>query len=228
MTQNLNAGRLLVGLVVVFIGVWLLLANIGVTEWGTPWRWFPMILVIIGLWALVRSGFRDVVGPALLILIGVAIQLTVLPYDIPQGVRNAIWPAVLIVIGLVIIMRGPLGRRTVTAATGTGDLNALAVFWGSEQRVVGAFDGGSITCVFGGVNLDLREAQVTQPPAAIDVTCLFGGCEIRAPDTWLIQNDALALFGGVSDQRRASREPTTTPQLTVRGTVLFGGVTIKD
>ena len=228
MTQNVNSGRVLIGLLVVFLGVWLLLANTDVTDWGAPWRWFPLILIIIGLWALVRSGFRDIVGPAILIGIGVAVQLTVVPYDIPQGVRNAVWPAVLILIGLLIIMRGPLGRRTVATAASTGDFNAFAAFWGAEQRVVGAFRSGQITCAFGGVNLDLREAQVTQPPATIDVTCVFGGAEIRVPDTWLVRNDALALFGGVSDERRGSTEQTTTPQLTVRGTVLFGGVSIKD
>ena len=109
MTQNVNSGRVLVGLVVVFAGVWLLLTNIGVTDWGTPWRWFPLILVLIGLWALVRSGFRDVVGPTVLIGVGVAVQLTVLPHDIPQAVRNAVWPAVLILaagFSVVVLARG--------------------------------------------------------------------------------------------------------------------------
>ena len=62
----------------------------------------------------------------------------------------------------------------------------------------------------------------------IDVTCMFGGvgsCAYRRD--WTVHNDIVALFGGVDDKREdAGAEGPAT--VSIRGTVLFGGLTIKD
>ena len=79
-----------------------------------------------------------------------------------------------------------------------------------------------------GPEIDLRDARVSQAPALLDVTCMFGGAEIRAPDEWNIRTDVLALFGGVSDERRGDADAAGPVQLSIQGVVLFGGLTIKD
>ncbi len=51
-----------------------------------------------------RTQFRHIVGPFILITIGVAVQLTVLD-AVPDGMRATVWPVGIIVIGLVILLR---------------------------------------------------------------------------------------------------------------------------
>ncbi len=224
---NTDSGRLLVGLLVVVVGLWLLLSNLDVLDLGAPWRWFPSVLWIMGIWTLVRTGFRQIVGPLILIVVGVAVQIAVLN-DIPNQIRTAIWPILIIAAGLVIVLRGSFRRRDAAATSSASDFSAFAAFYGTKQRIGGDLRRGQITAIFGGAEIDLRDAQVSRPPALLDVTCMFGGAEIRAPDAWNIRNDVLALFGGVSDERRGDADASGPVQLSIQGVVLFGGLTIKD
>ncbi len=217
---------MLIGLIVVMVGVLLLLGNLGVGDFS-PWEYAPSLLIVLGLWALVRSGFRGSIGPWILIGLGIAIQLSVLD-EVPDVVRGAIWPVLIIVAGVLLILtRTSLGGGGSTASRSGGELNHVAVFNSVENEVNGPFTGLQATTLFGGAEYDLRRARVERPPAVIDITCIFGGMELRMPEDWTVHNDIVALFGGVDDKRE---DPGAQDEATVsiRGTVLFGGLTIKD
>lgn len=221
-----SSGRIVIGLVVVAVGVLLLLSNLGLGDFS-PWQYAPSLLIVLGLWALIRSGFRGSIGPWVLIGVGVAIQLSVLD-EVPDVVRGAIWPVLIIFTGLLLIAtRASFGDRDSSARRSGDGLNHVAVFNGVTDQVDGPFTGLQVTTLFGGADYDLRGARVERPPAVIDVTCMFGGVELRVPEDWTVHNDVLALFGGVEDKRRG---PRAEGEVTVsfRGTVMFGGLTIKD
>ena len=213
-----NSGQVLIGLIVIAVGLALLLDNLDVG--GSPWRFFPLVIVLVGLWALARTGFRQPAGPLLLVMVGVAVQLSILD-EVPNGVRSAIWPVLIILVGLLLIFwRSSRGR----AADGVA--NHVAVFHGVQDRVNGPLRRLQATAVFGSVELDLREARIDHPPAIIDVSCLFGGIDIRLPPDAALENDVLALFGGVEDQRRATGADAVT--INLRGTAIFGGLRLQD
>ena len=221
-----GSGRVLIGVLVVTVGVLLLLGNLGIGDFS-PWEYAPSILIVLGLWALVRSSFRGSIGPWVLIGVGVAIQLSVLD-EVPDVVRGATWPALVIGAGVLLILtRTSFGGGESAARRAGSGLNQVAVFNSVNDDVVGPFTGLQTTTLFGGAEYDLRDAHVDHPPAVIDVTCMFGGVELRVPEDWSIHNDVLALFGGVDDKRR---DPSADSEATVsiQGTVLFGGLTIKD
>ena len=114
------------------------------------------------------------------------------------------------------------------ASRRSGDgVDYVAVFNSVNAVVDGPFSRLESTTVFGGAEYDLRDARVERPPAVIDVTCLFGGAELRVPEDWIVHNDVLALFGGVDDKRRGSSADGDVT-VTIRGTVMFGGLTIRD
>ena len=221
-----NSGRVLIGLVVVVVGVLLLLSNLGIGDFS-PWEYAPSILIVLGLWALVRSGFRGSIGPYVLIGVGVAVQLWVLD-GVPDVVRGAIWPVLIIAVGLILIVTRASfsGRESASRRSGDG-VDYVAVFNSVNAVVDGPFSRLESTTVFGGAEYDLRDARVERPPAVIDVTCLFGGAELRVPEDWIVHNDVLALFGGVDDKRRGSSADGEVT-VTIRGTVMFGGLTIRD
>ncbi len=222
-----GSGRVLLGAIVVLGGLWLLLDNLDVIDLGAPWRWLPLVLVALGVWALLRSGFRQVLGPLILILIGVAVQLVALE-QVPDQVKVSIWPAVIILAGAVLVFRGAGHRVSRPAAAGSRDLSITSAFSAANERVDGEFRRGQATCVFGSAEIDLRDAQISHPPAVVDISCIFGGAELRVPRGWVIRNDVIGLFGGVSDERRGDAEAGGSPRLSVQGAVVFGGLTLKD
>ena len=221
-----HSGRVLIGLVVVAVGVLLLLRNLGVGDFS-PWMYAPSLLILLGLWALVRSGLRRSIGPWVLVGVGVAVQLSVLD-EVPTVVRGAIWPVFVIGVGvLLIVTRASFGGREPSARRSRDGISHVAVFNSVNDVVDGPFSRLQSTTLFGGAEYDLRDARVERPPAVIDVTCLFGGTELRVPEDWTVHNDVLALFGGVDDKRRGSSADGEVT-VSIRGTVLFGGLTIRD
>ena len=65
------------------------------------------------------------------------------------------------------------------------------------------------------------------------VNAIFGGAEIRVPDTWRVEFRGQTLFGGYSDTTRqtVSGDPNASSvrkTLIITGTTLFGGVEVKN
>ena len=87
-----------------------------------------------------------------------------------------------------------------------------------------AFRGGSMFSWFGGIAVDLREAQLA-PDAHLDLGSLFGGIAIRVPPGWRVESNVTAIAGGVEI---AVPEPGADgpPTLRIDGFAAFGGVAV--
>jgi hypothetical protein len=89
-----------------------------------------------------------------------------------------------------------------------------------------AFRGGSLTCWYGGGDLDLRDAALDPAGARLTVKLVFGGGRVLVPDDWAIDLEATSVFGGMSDTRETSIRDAAAPRLVIDGTVVFGGLAI--
>jgi hypothetical protein len=87
-----------------------------------------------------------------------------------------------------------------------------------------AFRGGSLLAWFGGIEVDLREAELA-PGARLSVHTLFGGVELRVPPEWRIESNAKVLNGGVAIPTVAPEDPSA-PLLTLDGLAVFGGIAV--
>ena len=87
-----------------------------------------------------------------------------------------------------------------------------------------SFRGGSMFSWFGGVAVDLRDAQLA-PDAHVNVHSLFGGIAIRVPVGWRIESRVKALGGGVAIGAPEPEDPDA-PTLTLDGFAAFGGVAV--
>ncbi len=81
----------------------------------------------------------------------------------------------------------------------------------------------SVLNLFGGTEIDLREAVFTDNTCEINVFCLFGGIEVVVPEGTDLENRTLAVFGGASTKVTGPPAPGA-PKVVVRGFVGFGGV----
>lgn len=109
-------------------------------------------------------------------------------------------------------------------------LNEFALFGGGDRAVRSTnFRGGSVGVIFGGFDIDLREAVIAGDSASIDVFVLFGGVDLRVPESWNVNVKATPILGSSEYKPRAGAAPAEGPRktLTVTGVVLFGGVEVK-
>ena len=88
-----------------------------------------------------------------------------------------------------------------------------------------AFRGGSMFSCFGGIAVDLREAQLA-PNAHLEVGSLFGGIAIRVPPEWNVESSVKAIAGGVTVAVPEPR-PADAPTLRIDGFAAFGGVAVS-
>ena len=105
------------------------------------------------------------------------------------------------------------------------EVGLVAVFDGVELKNRSkAFRGGSMLAWFGGVAVDLREAELAAD-ARLSAHALFGGIAVRVPEGWRVESDVKAILGGI-DVRTPAQDDPDAPTLTVDGLALFGGIAI--
>lgn len=80
--------------------------------------------------------------------------------------------------------------------------------------------------VFGGMDLDLRNAVFEDPVVEVSGFWCFGGMEVKVPAGIEVRDQVIGIFGG-SDVRDLGEPQPGAPTLVVKGLALFGGVSIR-
>lgn len=182
--------------------------------------WWPILIIAIGLISW-RSSRRLWFGPLVITLVGIILLLDHLDV-FSASAWNYFWPTMIIAIGAkILIGRSHDGAQHGMASTA----NATALFSGVERKVTGPLADNELSAWFGGVKLDLREAQFPDQ-STLEVFVGFGGIEILIPRSVRVVTKIMPLFGGVEDKTRP--EAAATKTLTISGTALFGGVGVKQ
>jgi hypothetical protein len=103
----------------------------------------------------------------------------------------------------------------------------LAVFGGVSRKGRWHPDPVSqVTCVFGGAELDLRDAVLPGQEITMHVTCVFGGAEIIVPPDMRVIDTGSAIFGGREIDGDDDSGPDS-PLLRLTGTCVFGGIEVS-
>ncbi|MDR1212945.1 MAG: DUF1707 domain-containing protein [Propionibacteriaceae bacterium] len=101
----------------------------------------------------------------------------------------------------------------------------VGVFSGATRRGHWSAPGQiSAVAVFGGNEIDLRQADWSKPVIETTVLALFGGIEIKVPPGVEIDNQTVSIFGGVDV--KGTGQASTTRRLIVKGLCCFGGVSV--
>jgi predicted membrane protein len=252
---NKENSRLFGGLILVTVGAALLLRNMnfGMPNWLLSW---PMLLIVIGIFSGIKHNFRN---NAWIILIAIGGFFFVSKYVFPGlELARMFWPVIIIGIGLLLILR-PRGSNFLsweerrnrwqqkkndndnkginTAFSNTSYranhddvLQVRCVFSGIETTMLTKnFQGGTISTVFGGVDVDLTQADFNGN-IKLHMDVIFGGVKLLVPAGWVIKNEIDGVFHGVEDKRRqgALFTPDSNKLLVLKGSVLFGGIDIKN
>jgi|SRR5579872_6652160 len=214
-----DLGGRIFGGIVMFVGAVFLLHNLGLLH-GNVWAYFwPVMLIAIGLGLLVRA---------------------------LEGTHAwDLWD------------RGPAGEAGSSPAPGSPEAGPSSdpnkagvrpkfffssggrdirhtfkeehVFSGAKRRIeTPDFQGGEALAIFGGIELDLRKAEMKADRVVIEANAIFGGIEIRIPETWQVILRGTGVFGGFGDTTMHAMGDVKHPEVILTGVAIFGGVNVKN
>ncbi|MDR1886348.1 MAG: cell wall-active antibiotics response protein, partial [Prevotellaceae bacterium] len=79
-----------------------------------------------------------------------------------------------------------------------------------------------------GIELDLRKAYLPEGDTLLNIEAIFGGISLFVPDNWLLDVQVESILGGIDDSRRITDVIDTSRRLIIKGSVVFGGVEIRN
>lgn len=246
--HNREGARVVAGLILVGVGAAYLMRNLGyaMPKWLFTW---PVILILVGIYSGVKHNFRNA-GWIILIAIG-GIFLAGNFYN-ELDFDKAFWPVIIIGAGLMFILRPRRERwadrksfrekfnsEYISPASvdekdkGNVDSSDLlyvnSVFSGVIKNMMSKnFQGGKISCVFGGAEIDFMQADI-HGTVTLRIELIFGGAKVIVPANWTIVNQIDGMFHGVDDKRKnAAVLPDPSKTLILKGSAVFGGVDIRS
>ena len=126
---------------------------------------------------------------------------------------------------IAIAPPGPVAGRAEPASRMSW---LVSVFSGTQKRGAWHVPRQMVSVnVFGGSDIDLREAVLPGREVSMRVVCVFGGASITIPPEMAVIDSGFALFGGRStppDEAAAARRDGTV--LRIHSICVFGGVDI--
>jgi len=263
--QRNNDGGIIFGFIILGVGVLLLLKKLGFffPDWVLSW---PMILIAVGTFTLIKHEFKSFFGVVVLAL-GVYF-LFEREFDFDFGIQRYILPIILIALGFYLITQkrrenqvfddirsqiktgatklsgsinpenpegstagstGFTGMGGTKGATFSDRVNIDAILSGVNKRVMSKnFQGGKLTAAFGGIDLDLTQADFSGV-VTLQVDVIFGGMKLIVPPHWDVRTEVSNIAAGVEDKRiYRQSEVDSDKVLLLKGTIFFGGLEIKS
>ncbi|MBL7999446.1 MAG: hypothetical protein JNL32_12520 [Candidatus Kapabacteria bacterium] len=234
--------RLIIGALLIILGVGFLIDRIAPFEFGEILRtWWALAFVVIGALQIINRP-EKLTGGLIMIALGSALVADNLFPDIHFW--GIFMPLLLIIFGIGFLLRDkskPMIDINATFYKHTSSdshtvstdevISVSALFSGSEQTISSKkFRGGKVSALFGGVELDLRHAEMASSEASLDVEASFGGVEIKVPQHWHVIVQGSPVFGGISNEtlQRAIGGEQHEQTLTIRANVVFGGLEITN
>lgn len=242
--HDMFSTRLIVGLIIIFLGGTLLADNLGWIEARHLLRaLWPLVLVGVGV-GMVRNPLhrRSRGWGWVLITVGLWIFAAKIGW-VHISLGQLFLPGILLFVGGVLVFRSLTGPPVAPDATKPGPtaegpaaapkdhaeyVRSFAMLSGHELRPVSRpFRGADLSAIMGGIKLDLTSARMEGDTAIIEVFAFWGGVEIYVPPDWTVTSEVTTLLAGFIDKRRPT-SVVPTKHLIVKGMVVMSGVEIKN
>ena len=236
MSENKNTvdKRVLLGGILIVLGGLFLLNTMNVLDFrftNVVFSW-PFIMLVIGLFVLVNTEKKFLGG----VLTGIG-ALFLIPRIFPEIDYDGgiIIPIFFIILGIYIILK----KRKVdsgsifnsdTSSLNRDKIDDVSIFGGGTKIISSSnFQGGNITAIFGGSEINLINCQLAEGDNVLDVLCVFGGTTIILPKEWDVVINVTSILGGFSN--KAIRNPSVvidqSRTLHIKGLAMFGGGEVK-
>lgn len=244
----------IIGLIFIVLGILYAGSALDIFEFSIFFDgWWTLFIIVPCFYGLFKKG-EDKTGCVIGLIIGLAFLINAQDISLHINFLPLIVAILCIWIGMKLILpkkegRGPkieviyngetkeknvninLNQREFDGKyhkDSRGYVNASAIFSGKDIRLDNeVFSGGELCALFGGIEIDLRNAVFTED-VTLDVTAIFGGIDIYVPaDVRVVTDGVTPIFGGVEMSRKSNGSVNEVmPTLRLTGSCVFGGVEI--
>jgi predicted membrane protein len=230
-----TAKRVFLGVVLVGAGLVWLGANLNyideiVKEYIISWQ---ALLIAVGIMGLL--GRKSNLWFSVVLIFTGGLFLFAKYNELPVDASLVFWPVILILVGLAFLTKiGDLQklRKEMVKNSVNGDvLDDTNIFGGNKFNVTSKrFRGGQVTCIFGGSEIDLTNAELDEGDQKLELSCVFGGTKLIVPADWDVVVDVTGILGGVSDKRHIVTDKYVdySRRLHITGACVFGGGEISS
>ncbi len=176
--------------------------------------WWTLFIIIPSVVSMVSNGFKPVSSTFL--IVGAMLLVKSLGI-LPEWLARSFIPLLILAIGFFIIFN---------AKTANLSKFYIALFSGRTPNYNGKlFDGAICTALFGGIELKLDKAEITDG-STIYAAAIFGGIDISLPQGVNVETNCLPIFGGISESKL--RVPNDGfPTIKINAVAIFGGIDVK-
>jgi hypothetical protein len=254
--KNQTDGSKWAGIILVTIGAAILIKKSGIAFFPDYLFSWPVILIIVGLFSGFKSQFKNpgalimiVVGSIFLwdrvvddidlrrfiipaIIIGVGISLILRPQRNKCGSTR--WPSA------SSLKEDATADNVINNSTNNNydsensNMEETYIketyFLSGAKKIITSknFKGGNISCLMGGVEIDLSQADI-QGQAELTISAIMGGAQLTIPANWELRNEMKPFLGGVDDKRKITTPVINNRKvLILKGTAFMGGVEIGN
>lgn len=220
---------IVIGLALIAIGV--VLSGVSLGWWDADLffdGWWTLFLIVPAVVSIVGNGPN--VGNLVLLAVGAALLADQQHLLGSVSVWSLVGPLVIVVVGGSLIWKGLVGPKLPRDSEGRpvqpGN-HMSAIFSGSTAVFNGLpFTGAVTLALFGGIDIDLRGALITDD-VLIDATSIFGGTDIIVSPGMKVELNSTGIFGGADNYAEAPQGGAPGPVIHVRSWAAFGGLDIK-
>ena len=196
--KDIIIGIILVAVGIVFLGNELDFWNIEIFFDG----WWTLIIIIPSALGLFQHGSK--LSSALGLLIGMLLLLAARDKISWGEVGRIFLPAMLVLVGLSIIFKKNFKLGKIENKDETSSY--IAIFSGAEDNIENEkFLGTNIVAIFGGVELNLKNAIIDQD-VVINCTTVFGGIDLVLPDNVNVKTSGVPIFGGIENKKQNAKD----------------------
>ena len=208
--------KLVAGIFFTALGVLLTLDNFDIIDAGRVLRFWPVVLIVVGLMNLNQAGRR---GLSIVAIVLGSLMVAARAHLVRFSLFD-FWPLILIGIGVVIVLRalgvsGPEQRSSLWSVMNTRKMTIDPA----------QLHGSQIISFMGGSQVELTNTGEHEGPVIVEVLAMWGGIEIRVPSGWEVIAEVVPVMGGIDIKTAGA---PGGKQLVVRGLVFMAGMEIKN
>ena len=222
-----KTGNILWGIVFIIVGLIFGLNALGITDINIFFDgWWTLFIIIPSSISIVKE--RGGIGNFIWLTIGIVLLLAAQQIIDISEIGKLIFPAILIALGMGMIFKDTVRSKINDKVKELNKENReeyYATFSGQKLNFTGdEFKGANTNAIFGGVDIDLRNANITQDQI-INATAVFGGIDVLVPNNINVKVVSNSIFGGVDNKVKSYNE--NLPTIYIKAFCLFGGVEVK-
>lgn len=216
------------GILFIIMGIVLGLNTLNITNIDLFFEgWWTLLIIIPSLINLFDEK-QNRTGNLIILTIGLALFLAVRDIINFEIIFKLAIPFSLVIIGLSFIFSEGIQKVVKEKINNIpkDKLENMVVIFSDQTITKDAedFKGANIDAIFGGITIDLKNANLEQE-TIIKASSIFGGIDIILPNNVNVKVNSIPIFGVISNKLRNTQSNKKT--IYVDAFCLFGGINIK-